>query len=66
MVYPDGKVKRLAQSPDTDGFSGELDQPGEPCFWNGNLVISCFDTVTGSGKVNTQHEQPATLSYIRL
>lgn len=65
-VYPDGKVERLAQSPDTDGFNGELDQPGEPCFWNGNLVISCFDLVTGPDKVNTKHEQPATMALIKL
>ncbi len=65
-VYPDGKVERFAQSPDCDGFNGELDQPGEPCFWDGKLIISCFDTVIGPGKVNTKHEQPATLSMIRL
>lgn len=29
-VTPDGKVIRIAQSPDSDGFNGELDQPGEP------------------------------------
>jgi hypothetical protein len=26
----DGKLTRIAQSPDTDGLHGELDQPGEP------------------------------------
>ncbi len=66
MVTPDRQVFRLAQSPDTDGFNGELDQPGEPCFWNGDLIISCFDLVTGPDKVNTSHEQPATMSMIRL
>lgn len=65
-VYPDGRVERIAQSPDSDGFKGELDQPGEPCFWNGYLVVSCFDTVVGADKVNTRHEQPATLAMIRL
>lgn len=65
-VYPDGIVERIAQSPDSDGFNGELDQPGEPCYWNGNLIISCFDLVTGSGKVNTKHEMPATMAMIRL
>lgn len=65
-VYPDGTVERIAQSPDSDGFNGELDQPGEPCYWNGMLVISCFDLVTGPGKVNTKHELPATLAMIQL
>ena len=59
-----GKVTRIAQSEDTDGFNGELDEPGEPCFWNGMLVISCFDLVTGPDKVNTAHEMPATLSLL--
>lgn len=65
-VTPDGKVERMAQSPDSDGLHGELDQPGEPCFWNGNLIVSCFDTVVGPGKFNTKHEQPATLAMLRL
>lgn len=63
-VTPDGKVSRIAQSPDTDGFHGELDQPGEPCFWNGKIVVSCFDCVTGGDKVNTAHELPATMSML--
>lgn len=65
-VTPDGKVSRIAQSPDSDGFKGELDQPGEPVIWNGKLVVSCFDLVTGPGKVNTAHEMPATLSELSL
>ena len=63
-VTPDGKVCRIAQSPDSDGFHGELDQPGEPIIWNGRLVVSCFDLVTGPDKVNTAHEMPATLSEL--
>lgn len=66
MVSPDGSVKRIAQSPDTDGLHGELDQPGEPCIWNGRIVISCFDLVTDSYNVNTAHEMPATMSEIDL
>lgn len=66
MVTPEGKVVRLAQSPDADGLNGELDQPGEPIVWNGILVASCFDLVTGPDKVNTKHELPATLSYLDL
>ena len=65
-VSPDGKVQRIAQSPDTDGFNGELDQPGEPIIWNGKLVVSCFDLVTGPDKVNTAHELPATMSELEL
>ena len=65
-VSPDNVVTRIAQSPDTDGFNGELDQPGEPCIWNGLLVISCFDLVTDDYNINTAHELPATLSYLTL
>ena len=65
-ISPDGKVERMAQSPDSDGFGGELDQPGEPCVWEGKLVISCFDLVTGDDKVNTKHEMPATMAELDL
>lgn len=65
-VYPDGRVERIAQSPDSDGLHGELDQPGEPIIWNGVLVASCFDLVTGPDKVNTGHEMPATMAQIAL
>ncbi|HEY5562967.1 MAG TPA: phage head-tail adapter protein [Clostridiaceae bacterium] len=65
-VSPTGIVTRIAQSPDTDGFNGELDQPGEPIIWMGKLVVSCFDLVTGPDKVNTKHEMPATLSELEL
>ena len=66
MVKPDGSVHRIAQSPDTDGLHGELDQPGEPCIWNGMLVVSCFDLVCDGDKVNTAHEMPATMSTLEL
>lgn len=65
-VTPDGRVTRIAQSPDCDGLDGGLDQPGEPILWNGLLVASCFDLVTDPGKVNTAHELPATLSYLAV
>ncbi len=65
-VSPDGTVTRYAQSPDTDGFNGELDQPGEPCIWQGKIVVSCFDLVTGPDKVNTKHEMPATMSQLDI
>ena len=65
-VDVNGKVERIAQSPDSDGFNGELDQPGEPCIWNDKLILSCFDLVTGPDKVNTKHEMPATMAELKL
>lgn len=65
-IDKDGNVTRLAQSPDTDGLNGELDQPGEPIVWNGKIIASCFDLVTDEGKVNTAHEMPATMSMLDL
>lgn len=65
-VTPEGKVERIAQSPDCDGLDGGLDQPGEPIYWNGRLVLSCFDMVTDETKVNTAHELPATMSELLL
>lgn len=64
MVKPDGTVRRIAQSPDSDGLHGELNQPGEPIFWDGRIIASCFDLVTGPGKVNTGHSMPATLAQL--
>lgn len=66
MVTPDGKVRRLAQSPDCTGVDGGLDQPGEPIYWDGRLIVSCFDLVTGPDKVNTKHELPATLVQLSV
>jgi sugar lactone lactonase YvrE len=63
-ISPNGKVTRIAQSPDTDGLQGELDQPGEPIIWHGRLILTCFDLVTGPQMVNTKHEMPATLSEL--
>lgn len=65
-ITPDGCITRLAQSPDTDGFNGELDQPGEPIVWDGKIIATCFDLVTDEGKVNTAHEMPATMAYLDL
>lgn len=65
-VTPDGRVERIAQSPDCTGVDGGLDQPGEPIFWDGKLIISCFDLVTGPDKVNLKHEMPATLVQLEL
>jgi hypothetical protein len=65
-ILPDGTVTKLCQNGDTDGFNGELDQPGEPIIWNGKLIVSCFDLVTSDIVVNTAHEFPATLAEIDL
>lgn len=65
-MYPDGRLERMAQSPDCDGFNGELDQPGEPIIWQGKLVASCFDLSVGPGKINTAHEMPATMAELEL
>lgn len=66
-ISADGKiVERLAQSPDKSGFGGGLEQPGEPIIYDGKIIASCFDLVTGPGKINTAHEMPATLAYLDL
>jgi sugar lactone lactonase YvrE len=63
-VDPQGHITLLAQSPDGNGIDGGLSQPGEPIVWNGKLVLSCFDLVTGPDKVNTKHHKPATLAWL--
>lgn len=64
VMTPDGTLRRVAQSPDSDGLHGELNQPGEPIVWDGRVIASCFDLVTGPGKVNTGHSMPATLAQL--
>lgn len=66
MVDKNQVTRRIAQSPDCDGFNGELDQPGEPIIWNGKLIATCFDLVTDETKVNTAHEMPATMAELDL
>src|SRR5208337_2434216 len=53
-VTPDGKISVLAQNGDTDGFHGELNEPGEPIIWKGRLIVTNFNTVTGPDKVHTK------------
>ena len=65
-VSVDGIITRIAQSPDCTGLEGGLDEPGEPCYWNGKLIVSCFDLVVDDQKVNTAHEMPATLAVLDL
>ncbi|MBQ9469010.1 MAG: SMP-30/gluconolactonase/LRE family protein [Clostridia bacterium] len=62
-VSPDGRVERIASSPDTDGLHGELNQPGEPICFDGKIVVSCFNLVTGPDKVNKSHTMPCTLAF---
>lgn len=61
-----GKVTVLARSPDCDGSKGGLDQPGEPIVRGNELIVSCFDMVTGPDKVNTGHDKPYTMAVIDL
>ena len=63
-ITPDGTVKRMAVSPDCDGFNGELDEPGEPIVYGDKIIVSCFDLVTDEEKVNTAHEMPATMAML--
>jgi len=56
----------LAQNADTDGRSGELNQPADVVVWEDMLVISNFDILFGPDKVNTKHGLPATLSALKL
>lgn len=63
-IAPDGKITRIAQSPDSDGFNGELDEPGEPCVWGDKIIVSCFDLVVDDEKINTAHEMPATMAML--
>ena len=66
-VVPGGKsVDFLAISPDTDGLDGGLNQPGEPCLWNGRLAVTCFDMVTGPDKVNSKHDSQATIVFLPI
>jgi len=66
VVRPGGKVEVLARSGDCDGSKGGLDQPGEPIVRGNQLVVTCFDKVTGPDKVNTGHDKPYTIAYIDL
>lgn len=65
-VDKQGNVKRISQSPDCDGSNGCLDQPGEPIVWNGKLIVTCFDIVTGPDKTNTGHDKPFTIAQLEL
>jgi len=67
-VSPEGKTVAFARKdPDGSHASGGLNQPGEPIFWRGRLIVSNFDAVCGNpDKVNAIRETPATLSEVPL
>jgi sugar lactone lactonase YvrE len=65
-VSPSGEIEVIAQYEDNDGSTGKLNQPGEPVLWNGKLVVSNFDMVTGPDKVNSRHDPVATLTFFTL
>ena len=65
-VDPAGRITVLAQNGDTDGTGGLLDQPGEPIVRGKELIVTCFDVVTGKDKVNTKHDKPYTICVIPL
>jgi len=65
-VDPSGKITVLVQNGDTDGADGGLDQPGEPIVRGNQLIVTCFDKVTGPDKVNTKHDEPHTICVIDL
>ena len=65
-VTKEGKVSRIASSPDCTGLEGGLDQPCDVCIWEGKIIASCFDLVTDETKVNTAHEMPATMAEVDI
>jgi len=66
VVLPEGKVSALAKSPDCAGSKGGLDQPGEPPVRGKERIVSNFDMVTGPDKLNSGHDEPRTISVIKL
>ncbi|HEY3320510.1 MAG TPA: phage head-tail adapter protein [Planctomycetota bacterium] len=68
-VTPKGEINVVTQNGEVFGANGALNEPGEPVVWNGMLVVSNFDAVFGENhkdKVNTKHESPATMSFVKL
>lgn len=65
-VDTQGMTSVLAESADSDGANGELDQPADLIYFNDRLFISNFDLMKGSDIVNTGHSAPYTLSVIDL
>lgn len=65
IVTLDGKVQVLAQSGDTDGLDGGMDQPCEPILRGREVIVSNMDWPV-PGCINKKYDKPATLSVIKL
>lgn len=65
MVLPNGTVKTLAKSGDTDGSDGGMDQPCEALLRGRELIVSNMDwPITGT--INKKYDPLCTLSVIPL
>ncbi len=65
-VSLDGKVRVLAQSGDTDGMDGGMDQPCEPMLRGREVIVSNMDWPIVPDAINQKYNKPATLSVIEL
>jgi sugar lactone lactonase YvrE len=65
LVSLDGKVRILAQSGDTDGLDGGMDQPCEPLLRGREVIVSNMDWPV-PGCINQKYDTPCTLSVIKL
>lgn len=65
MVLPNGTVKTLAKSGDTDGKDGGMDQPCEALLRGRELIVSNMDWPI-PGTINTKYDPLCTLSVIQL
>ncbi|HEY3322224.1 MAG TPA: SMP-30/gluconolactonase/LRE family protein [Planctomycetota bacterium] len=66
IVNPDGTIETLAENADvTDKKTGGLDQPCEALVRGNEIIASNMDWPFPGFK-NTKHQQPATLSIIKL
>jgi len=61
----DGKLSTIAQSPDSDGAKGQLDQPCEVIIRGDELIAVCFD-MAFPGLMNSEYDKAHTLSVIKL
>lgn len=65
VVLPEGTVKTLAKSGDTDGRDGGMDQPCETLLRGRELIVSNMDwPITGT--INQKYDPLCTLSVIQL
>lgn len=65
-IDKNGRIQRIAQSPDCDGSDGWSGPAGRTDRLERPGVVSCFDIVTGPDKVNTKHDKPFTLAKLQL